>query len=312
MSNTTPYANSVFEQPWWLDLVAPGKWAEATVKDGDTVLARLPYVMDGGVVMPDYTQTLGVWMADGVRAFSRGNDQCSKQKELLEALLAQLPKKKSVDIVLHCSQEYILPFRWFGYQIEPTFSYRIEDLSDLAAVEQNFSKSVKRDINRGKKTLTVDCADGGTEELIELQNETYRRQKRKNPIDNAFTRAVMEGALAAGHGRVMIARDENGAPHAGCFVVYDENACYHLLSGQNTAFGNDGAMPLLFSAEIAFAAKVSRVFDFEGSMVEGIEQVFRRYGGRQVINWHVSKQSLVGELKQAMKPRIKRMIGYKI
>ena len=32
MLNTTPYANSVFEQPWWLDIVAPGEWGEVTVK----------------------------------------------------------------------------------------------------------------------------------------------------------------------------------------------------------------------------------------------------------------------------------------
>lgn len=30
--NTTPYANSVFEQPWWLDIVVPGLWDEVTVE----------------------------------------------------------------------------------------------------------------------------------------------------------------------------------------------------------------------------------------------------------------------------------------
>ena len=45
MLNTTPYANSVFEQPWWLDIVAPGRWGEAVVMEGETVAARLPYVL---------------------------------------------------------------------------------------------------------------------------------------------------------------------------------------------------------------------------------------------------------------------------
>ena len=48
MLNTTPYANSVFEQPWWLDIVAPGQWHEVFVKDKqDHVVARMPYVSDG-------------------------------------------------------------------------------------------------------------------------------------------------------------------------------------------------------------------------------------------------------------------------
>ena len=34
-SNNIQQVNSIFEQPWWLDAVAPGQWAEATVeKDG--------------------------------------------------------------------------------------------------------------------------------------------------------------------------------------------------------------------------------------------------------------------------------------
>ena len=63
--NTTPYANSLFEQPWWLDIVAPGKWEEALVTDDSgTVIARMPYVRDGDrIIMPELTQTIGIWMA---------------------------------------------------------------------------------------------------------------------------------------------------------------------------------------------------------------------------------------------------------
>ena len=39
--NTTPYANSnsIFEQPWWLDVAAPGCWKGIEIKNesGDVV-----------------------------------------------------------------------------------------------------------------------------------------------------------------------------------------------------------------------------------------------------------------------------------
>ena len=41
---TVPWVNSVFEQPWWLDCVAPGAWDVAEVRRGDEVVARMPYV----------------------------------------------------------------------------------------------------------------------------------------------------------------------------------------------------------------------------------------------------------------------------
>lgn len=308
----TQYANSVFEQPWWLDIVAKDKWREAIVEENGKVIARLPYVIQGSKVFaPTYTQTLGIWMDSSLRQTTRGNNQFSKQKEVIHALLEQIPCKQ-IDIVLDCSQKYVLPFRWEGYSIEPTFSYRIDNIQNLTEISKSFSKSVKRDINRGNKELVISCGIQNIDEFISLQNYTFERQKRRNPVNNELTKSIIIAATNAGHGQLFVAKDSSGIPHAGCFVLFDDNVCYHLLSGQNTSFGNDCAMPILFQKEFEFAAQHSKAFDFEGSMVEGIEQVYRRYGGKQIINWHVSKSNLFNDVKSVIKPRVKRLLGYKI
>ena len=36
------YTNNVFEQPWWLDIVAKDKWGEVFVQDGERIVARMP------------------------------------------------------------------------------------------------------------------------------------------------------------------------------------------------------------------------------------------------------------------------------
>ena len=33
MSDSCPYVNSVFEQPWWLETVAPENWGEIFEKE---------------------------------------------------------------------------------------------------------------------------------------------------------------------------------------------------------------------------------------------------------------------------------------
>lgn len=308
----TPCANSAFEQPWWLDIVAADKWREAVVKENGKTIARLPYVVSAGrVVSPTYTQTLGIWMDDSLRQNSRGNDQFSKQKDVIHSLLEQIPYKQ-IDIVLDNSQQYVLPFRWEGFSIEPTFSYRIHNVKNIEEVSANFSKGVRRDIKRGSRELTIVSGIEYIDDFISLQNKTYERQKRRNPVDNEFTRKVITAASGICHGELFVAKDANGVSHAGCFLLYDKNVCYHLLSGQDTSFGNDCAMPALFQKEFEFAAQNSLAFDFEGSMVEGIEQVYRRYGGCQIVNWHVSKTNLFNDIKKVLKPRVKKLIGYKI
>ena len=306
--------NSVFEQPWWLETVAPGKWNEALVKEEQSgrVIARLPYVLDQGrIFMPRYTQTLGIWMDPELRIPQRGNEHLSRQKEVIHELLSQLPAKKRIDLVLDPAQEYVLPFRWEGFSTEAAFSYRIQLDADLDTIESNYSKNIKRDINRGSRLLSVKESQD-IEEFIRLQNLSYKRQNRTNPIDNSFTAHVIGAALQNGHGKLLVAKDAEGKSHAGSFLLYDERVCYHLMSGQDTSFGNDCAIPLLFQQEIAFAKEHSQAFDFEGSMVEGIEQTYRRYGGEIVINWHVFRRPLVADLMQTVKPRVKKLAGYRM
>ena len=57
----------VFQQPWWLDAVAPGRWDEVTCEEGGRVVARLPFVVRGRprfrmLAQSSLTQTLGPWV----------------------------------------------------------------------------------------------------------------------------------------------------------------------------------------------------------------------------------------------------------
>ena len=251
-------------------------------------------------------------MEDSLKEIKRGNEQFTRQKALIYSLLDQIPSNKRVSIVFDNSVKYVLPFHWAGFSIVPTFSYRIDNLNQYSLIEKQYSKNIIRDINRAKKILTIDENDSDYNALIEMQNLTFNRQGRKNPINNKFTLKVIKSTIKAGHGKLFVARGNNGEVHAASFLLYDDRICFHLISGQNTEYGNDGAIPFLISKEIEYASKVSRIFDFEGSMVEGIEQVFKRFGGNQIINWQVMRQGFVGDLKELIKPRLKRMLGYKI
>src|SRR5881392_1357153 len=89
----TRCANAIFQQPWWLEAVAPGRWGEATVERGGRVAARLPYVVRGRprlriLTMPPLTQTLGPWVE---RSDAKPAHALSEEHELLASLESALP-----------------------------------------------------------------------------------------------------------------------------------------------------------------------------------------------------------------------------
>ena len=139
MQQSTEFANSIFEQPWWLDIVAPGKWQELLAYDQDNnVIGRLPFVLEGKkICMPPLTQTIGPWIRENETA---GNKHLTFQKDVINDLLKQLPKHSSILLCLDSSNKYVLPYLWNDFLITPTFSYRFINLQDTEALYANFAK----------------------------------------------------------------------------------------------------------------------------------------------------------------------------
>lgn len=305
--NVTPYANSLFEQPWWLDIVAPGQWKECVVSDSSgAVIARMPYMRDKkSVGMPKLTQTLGIWMSPETEA------DYGAQKKVIFEIFNQLSSYKSVSHTLSPRNQYILPFRWLGYRMEPSFTYRLNDLSDCEALYQKFNKTAKKNIKYARNKVTVsDKADAET--LWRMLDKTFEAQNRKNPMSKELVMRIVETCEANGHGKYLEAKDPAGNVHSCAYFVYDEQVCYYLLGASDSEFRNSGAQSLILWEGIQFAAQHSKVFDFEGSMVEGIENFFRQFGGVCTPYYQVSKNTLLQETFLTIKPRIKKLLGYKI
>ena len=304
--NVTPYANSLFEQPWWLDIVAPGQWNEVVVKEGDEVIARMPYVISkSGLVMPKLTQTLGVWMASEVKA------DYGAQKKVIVELFNHFAGYKSVSYTLNPCNEYVLPFRWLGYQMEPRFKYRLCDLSDCEALYQEFNKTAKKNIKYARNKVRI-SGEANVDTLWRLLDKTFEAQNRKNPMSKELVYRIVQACEENGHGKYLEATDTDGNVHSCAYFVYDEQVCYYLLGASDNAFRSSGAQSLILWEGIQFAAQHSKVFDFEGSMVEGIENFFRQFGGVCTPYYEIRRNTLIEEILLAVKPYVKRLLGYKI
>ena len=130
MMESISCANSIFEQPWWLEAMAPGQWDSVEIMKDGKVVARLPFVKQKRLGckllgLPEFTQTLGYWIED---IDIKSAKKYSKEKELIMELIEKLPKNYNVDLGLDHSCDYLLPFFWNGFKVQLAYSYRIEDL----------------------------------------------------------------------------------------------------------------------------------------------------------------------------------------
>ncbi len=307
-SGLSEYVNSVFEQPWWLDTVAPEKWKEILVKEEGRIIARWPIVeMGWGIGMPKLTQTLGFWLDDKVL---KSDKYLYERKRITNLLLHQVYKYKNIKVTLDHNVNYFLPMYWDDFVIQPCISYRIIDLSDLEQIYDRFSKNVKRNINTARRKVDIKTIDN-IEFLIQLLEKTFNKQNRKLPISKDLVRNIYISSKENQSSRLLYALNREGNVISGCLFIFDKNVCYYLLPGNDPKYSNTGANALLIWEGIRFASTVSKSFDFEGSMIEGIENYFQQFGGTPIVYYQIRKQSIILELFELLKPKLKSYIGYK-
>lgn len=284
------HSYNLFQEPWWLDAVAPGAWAEAVVRKGDEILARLPYVMKRRLglriaTQPPLTPALGPWLRTTDAKYAK---RLGEEKDLLNALIEQLPKVDLFRQYLAPQVTNWLPFHWAGYQVSVSCTYRIPELLEPEGIWKNFQSSVRTDVLKAKKTLVV-RDDLGVDRLLDVVDMTFRRQNRTLPYPRDLVRRIDEACAARQCRKAFVAQDSQERIHAVAYIVWDAQSAYYLFGGGDPELRNSGASSLLLWEAIQHAASVTKSFDFEGSAVEPIERFFRAFGGLQTPYYGVSK-----------------------
>lgn len=304
--------NSIFEQPWWLDAVAPGRWTCLEVKSNDNIVARWPFVKQKRLgfsilTKPKITQTLGPWIDCKSTNYIK---YLAEKKDLLEKLLDQLPHNINIDTSLDCSADYFLPFKWKGCRVEPGLSYRFPDISDTDRIFKGIKASRKTIIKNASKDLIVRESDD-ISILIEMQKMTFGRQGRKLPIPEDIIYRVDKACREHNASFMLVAYDKEMKIHAASYFVYDSNICYYIMSGANPELRNSGAGSLLIWEGIKKASMLSKAFDFEGSTISDIEKNFRSFGAPFFVHYRVCRLNFILTMADYFKPKVKKLLGYK-
>lgn len=294
----------LFLQPWWLDAVTEpdGKQWEVLLafnKQGETE-AALPYLIGKKLglrymLTPQLTQYTGVWIRQ--QAEKRTTDRLEREKKMQTALIEQIHVIRPALFELRFPPQYTnwLPFYWAGFHQETRYTYRIEDLSNMEKVWSAFSYAKQKQINKAKDELLIDYSMS-TEEFYALQSKQWATKGERNVLSKRLVEHVIETARGRGQGMIVRAKDKDGHTHAAIFVAWDEHSAYELMSAIHPDFRASGASTLVVWEGMKRLSKTTRAWDFEGSMIESVENSFRQFGATQTPYFVITKNDFLGKL----------------
>jgi len=282
---------TIFQQPFWLDAVAPGEWDVVEVKRGDKVIASMHYVLYSGngairkMIMPPLTHTLGPWLAPHEAKYV---NQLSQQHKVLNELIEKIPKFDIFRQSFHYSITNWLPFFWKGFNQTTRYTYLIEDLNDLDHVWGEIRQNIRTDVRKALKTLRV-TSDLGLDEFLKLNKETFQRQGIEQPYPDDLVRRIDQACIKQGCRKIFFGVDAHDVIHGAIYIIWDDSSAYFLMGGADPELRNSGVTSLLLWEAIQFASTVTKSFNFEGSMMPSVERFFRAFGARQKQYFQITK-----------------------
>jgi hypothetical protein len=282
----------IFFHSEWLDITTfHGSWDVSIVADNaGEVIGCLPYFItkkygQQAILMPPLTPYGGIFIAQNNA--SKLETYTKNEKEIIAELIDALPKH-----IVYYSQSFYytftnwLPFYWRKYQQTTRYSFIIDDIRlwSLGDVATN----IRNKIRKAQNELSIIYLDNPT--IIYNQVSEVLKNKGINLMLSFDTFTKLDEWLNSQNKRLIIgAKDETGKIHACIYLIFDLDKAYCMLIGSDIHSRKNGAIPFLLYNAILESNKRVKTFDFEGSMLESLFDLFAGFGGKMTPYYRIYK-----------------------
>ena len=122
-------------------------------------------------------------------------------------------------------------------------------------------------------------------------NHKMTLEKQNAKIEYSFEhfKSMYDAVYANSSGITLYAVDKKSNIHSALFLVWDNASAYNLISSIDPSFRDSGSFAFVIKNAIEFVADKTKKFDFEGSMIEGVENSYRAFGGVQKPYFSITK-----------------------
>lgn len=270
--NALPYAYT-----WYLDNVCEN-W-EGLVLDNYKAVMPLVYKKKFGIsylYQPAISQQHGVFTSLAIT------------KPLINNFINTIPKKyKYIDINLNeinniSENENISELR----------NYHLHLNLDYALIKVNYSKSLKRKLNKANKNNLKITTHISPEEFVKffIENTSKKISNFKDEYEHVFHRVIYK-SLSHQLGEILGVKENNVLVSA-IFILKHPTRIINLLPSSSTEGLKLNAMTFLLDYIIQKNANSKKIFDFEGSMIEGIERFYKSFGAEKTNYYRLKRNNL--------------------
>ncbi len=301
----TSLQGSIFSKTWYLN---------ALKVDYKILVIEEKNIIKAGVVLakneiktysnPMFDKYLGIIFMQ-----TDGNKQkiISNQYKFVEKLAQELKEINSFDYYFHPMFTNWIPLSWYGFTQQTRYTYRIENNKSLEEIKQLYHSNLKNDIKNAVKNSISIKQNIPFEDLWDLVNKTFIRQGSKSPFNKEKLKNFINTLEAKNAFISFGAYDKNNRAISVSGIVYEKKSAYLLLNGIDIENQIRGANAYMIDESIKYFHNRCNYYDFEGSMLNGVEQFYRRFGGELTPYYKIWNDNFLNFFKTKAKKIYKKI-----
>jgi len=285
----------IFSQPWWLDAICQNNWDVILIEQSDKIIASFPYYKTKTkkifthIGMPPLTQKLGPYIVYDSNIKSE-NKKIGYEHEIYNEIINKLPKFDNLKINFDKKYKNWLPFYWKDFKQTTRYTYILDNISDHDSLFNNYSKSKKQPIQKAKELFTLKY-DLPKDDFYSYFSEVVRERRKVIQFSKDLFSRLYDAVYEHKAGRTFYCTDKENNIHAINMVVWDKECAYYLLAIRTKKYNTSGGTEFLVDETIKYVSQFVNSFDFEGSMIKGVEESYRHYGTRQTEYYTIYKHN---------------------
>lgn len=285
----------IYSQAFWMDAVCgPDNWDVLLYEKKGNILGAMPYYIKSKlglryITQPPFTQQNGVWID------YPENQQESKRISMEKEVMIDLIKKLESLPICYYQQSFSpnvtnwLPFYWKGYLQTTRYTYRLPDISRPNQLFESFQHNKRKNINKARKENFQIGFDMPAGEFYSLHQKSLAKQGTEIGYSFSLFERICDAAYAHRAGRTIYMTRENGELLCALFNLWDARWGYNLISAIDPNTRSSGASDLLVYSMLEYLSDKVTGYDFEGSMISGVEDSFRHFGATQTPYFTIHK-----------------------
>lgn len=285
----------IYHYTWYLDAVCPN-WKAIIVKNSQEWLAVMPLNIQkkwgiSYIFQPMLTQFLGI-------LFTPQNDSkpvkyLSDKKEWVNEIIARIPDKvKIFNYNFSPYFDYPLPFYWKKYTLLTRYNYELDLTQGIDKIIENLQPRTRRyirQVEREQEIIVQNSTD--IEKFIVEQKKNQR--KFINDRLSSIVAVLYQKAYTQGRAILLTAHSKDKMLTGTLFMQHKESWISLYGSLKNHSESQTKATEILLWKAIKIATENgAKRFDFEGSMIEGVEHFCRKFGGKPVPYLNIQKYGI--------------------